>query len=182
MRLFEMCGAFHQPVIDELNQVLSDTFALYFKTHTYHWNVEGMFFHSLHDLFGKQYTEMWESIDEIAEQIRQLGAKPATAMKDMMPTVITNGRPDMSAKDMIIDLRNGHSLIIDRLREAIRIAQNNGDEGTADLFIQRIKAHQKHMWMLASSAKEIIDSPAPVEDAVRSDISVASVLISVSRD
>ena len=31
--------------------VLADTYALYFKTHVYHWNVTGPRFHDLHALF-----------------------------------------------------------------------------------------------------------------------------------
>jgi starvation-inducible DNA-binding protein len=38
-----------------LKKVLANTFVMYFKTHTYHWNVEGMFFPQLHEFFGNLY-------------------------------------------------------------------------------------------------------------------------------
>ena len=42
---------------DSLKVVLADTFVLYFKTHSFHWNVTGPHFKSLHEMFEEQYTE-----------------------------------------------------------------------------------------------------------------------------
>ncbi|AFC73561.1 ferroxidase [Rickettsia montanensis str. OSU 85-930] len=38
-------------VVKALEQILADSYALYFKTQNYHWNVEGAEFRSLHLLF-----------------------------------------------------------------------------------------------------------------------------------
>lgn len=51
-------------IADALQKVLADSFVLYFKTHSFHWNVTGAHFKSLHDLFEEQYTEVWEANDE----------------------------------------------------------------------------------------------------------------------
>ena len=59
--------------IDALRKVLGETYALYFKTHGYHWNVTGPRFKALHELFMEQYTELWQALDELAERIRALG-------------------------------------------------------------------------------------------------------------
>jgi len=56
-----------------LSRLLADTYAVYLKTHGYHWNVRGPNFAALHALFMEQYTEMWNAIDEVAERIRALG-------------------------------------------------------------------------------------------------------------
>ena len=57
-----------------LSKLLSDTFMLYLKTHNFHWNVRGPMFQTLHLMFETQYTELWTSIDIIAERIRSLDA------------------------------------------------------------------------------------------------------------
>ena len=54
---------------DALRRALADTYALYGKTHGYHWNVVGPQFPQLHELFSQQYTEMWTALDELAEQV-----------------------------------------------------------------------------------------------------------------
>ena len=60
-------------VAASLNSTLADTYALYMKTHAYHWNVTGPQFHTLHIMFEEQYREMWTALDEIAERVRALG-------------------------------------------------------------------------------------------------------------
>ena len=57
-------------VAEGLNKVLADTFVLYFKTHSFHWNVTGPRFHSLHEMFEEQYTEMWEAMDVLADLLK----------------------------------------------------------------------------------------------------------------
>ncbi len=59
-----------EAVANALSRVLADGYVLYLKTHNYHWNVTGKLFHSLHEQFEEQYTELAEAIDEIAERIR----------------------------------------------------------------------------------------------------------------
>ena len=49
-------------------------FTFYLKAHFFHWNVEGINFRELHDLFGTIYEEVYDSIDDFAEKIRSLGA------------------------------------------------------------------------------------------------------------
>ncbi len=56
-----------------LSRLLADTYVLYGKTHGFHWNVTGPMFNTLHLMFMDQYTELWNSLDEIAERIRALG-------------------------------------------------------------------------------------------------------------
>ena len=55
-----------------LTKVLADSYAVYLKTHGYHWNVRGPNFGALHALFMDKYTEMWGALDLIAERIRAL--------------------------------------------------------------------------------------------------------------
>src|SRR5690349_6729748 len=50
-----------------LSVVLADAVVLYTKTRKFHWNVKGESFMELHLLFEKQYNELEEAIDEIAE-------------------------------------------------------------------------------------------------------------------
>src|SRR3546814_8527897 len=56
-----------------LARVLADTYTLYLTTHNFHWNVTGPMFNTLHAMFMTQYTELWTSVDLIAERIRSLG-------------------------------------------------------------------------------------------------------------
>jgi len=63
-------------IVHGLSRVLADSYSLYLKTHSYHWNVVGPMFHSLHAMFMDEYSELALAVDEIAERIRALGRRP----------------------------------------------------------------------------------------------------------
>jgi len=135
-----------------LKRLLGETYALYIKTHGYHWNVTGPRFQSLHDMFMTQYTELWTALDEIAERIRALGEfAPASSAEMMEPASITsdNGVPDAEA--MIANLARGHEAIARAARDGIKAASEVGDEVTADMMTQRATIADKTAWMLRSS-------------------------------
>ena len=46
---------------------------LYLATLSYHWNVTGPRFLSLHKLFRKQYTQLFKHLDALSENIRAKG-------------------------------------------------------------------------------------------------------------
>lgn len=141
-------------IVDILKHILGDTFVVYFKTHSYHWNVEGPHFQSLHEMFEEQYREMWEAMDEIAERIRALGAyapmTPAELAKASDMQDASNIPNDIA---MAKDLAKDHMTISKHLAEAIESCSEMGDEGTADMLIARQKFHEKTAWMLNATAK-----------------------------
>lgn len=137
-------------VAGALNGVLADTYALYQKTHAYHWNVTGPQFPTLHELFGQQYQEMWTALDEIAERVRALGEfAPASgkAFAAMTEIESVEGEPP-EAMDMVRSLLKGHETLIRRARAAFDTAEEAGDAASADLLTQRLRIHEKTAWML----------------------------------
>lgn len=60
-------------IASELSKLLADSYTLYLKTHSFHWNVTGPSFQTLHTMFESQYTELSSAVDVIAERIRALG-------------------------------------------------------------------------------------------------------------
>src|SRR5699024_9474201 len=71
-----------EAIAKALSKVLADSYVLYLKTHNYHWNVTDKLFHSLHEQFEEQYTELADAIDEIAERIRALGVRAPGTYKE----------------------------------------------------------------------------------------------------
>lgn len=57
---------------DKLKQVLGTSFAFYIKAAGFHWNIEGPNFPQYHAFLGDLYNEVYGSIDQLAEIIRQL--------------------------------------------------------------------------------------------------------------
>src|SRR6218665_3627433 len=59
-------------IAEHLSKLLADNYSLYLKTHSFHWNITGSMFNSLHVMFETQYNELWLANDVIAERIRAL--------------------------------------------------------------------------------------------------------------
>jgi starvation-inducible DNA-binding protein len=139
---------------DALQKALADSFVLYFKTHSFHWNVEGPHFHALHIMFEGQYNEIWTALDELAERMRALDEYAPISYTEMIQNAhIDEGSQMPSAMDMSKILAEDNLAVADTLQSALEIAQEAGDEASADLMIVRIAAHEKAAWMLRSTAK-----------------------------
>jgi len=142
-------------VAEALNATLSDTYAVYMKTHAYHWNVTGPQFHTLHVMFEEQYREMWAALDEIAERVRALGVFAPVSGKQFseMSAIDNADTSPPSATTMVERLLADHETLIKRAREGLSIAEEAGDAASADLLTVRIQTHEKTAWMLRSMAQ-----------------------------
>ncbi|WGM30036.1 Dps family protein [Brevundimonas sp. NIBR11] len=139
-------------VVQELSKVLADSFALYLKTHGYHWNVRGPEFFSYHTLLEEQYREIWAALDTIAERIRALGEfAPQAHSAFANLTSIKDGDPENDAPTMLKELMKDHETVIATCRAALTVADDDGDDVSVDLLTQRLSAHEKAAWMLRST-------------------------------
>jgi starvation-inducible DNA-binding protein len=145
-----------QAVATELSKLLADEFVLYTKTRNAHWNVEGPDFHTKHIFFEKQYEQLDETMDSVAERIRQLGHyAPATLQGFLQLTHLTEklGQPNDSL-GFIRELLTDHENIIIFLRENInRFANEYGDAGTSDFITGLMEEHEAMAWMLRAHLK-----------------------------
>lgn len=139
-------------VAQELSKVLADSFAVYLKTHGYHWNVRGPEFFTLHTLLEQQYRDIWTALDDIAERIRALGEFAPQAHSTFANlTSIQDGNPDKDAPAMLKELMQDHETLIATCRAALTAADDEGDDVSVDLLTQRLSAHEKFAWMLRST-------------------------------
>lgn len=140
-----------EQIAEGLSRLLADSYTLYLKTHNFHWNVTGPMFNTLHVMFMDQYTELWNSLDLIAERIRALGfPAPGTYREFVKLTVIKESEGVPSATDMIKQLVAGQEAVIKTARSIFPVADKASDEPTADLLTQRLQIHEKNAWMLRS--------------------------------
>jgi len=140
-----------QRIAAGLAHLLADNYTLYLKTHSFHWNVKGPMFQTLHLMFMEQYNELWLALDQIAERIRALGLPaPGTSSEFAKLTSIaeTPGAPD--AKEMVRLLVQGHEAVAKTARKIFPAVEKANDEATADLLTQRLQVHEKTAWMLRS--------------------------------
>ncbi len=142
----------NKPVANELKKLLADSYVLYLKTQNYHWNVTGVNFKSLHDLFQLQYEDLTLAVDEIAERIRTLGEIAPGSFKSFLElTSLEEANDNITAEQMVKDLSSDQEKILNTLKTALKAAQNAEDEATIGILVDRITIHEKNKWMLDSS-------------------------------
>src|SRR6056297_3143758 len=138
-------------IADELSKVLADSYMLYLKTHNFHWNVTGEHFHSLHEQFEEQYTELADAIDEIAERIRALGHRAQGSYREFNEiTTIKEDTDQPKAMEMVRRLAVDNETVLRTAREALPACEKAGDEASIDLITERLHTHSKTAWMLRS--------------------------------
>ncbi|HEY7759101.1 MAG TPA: Dps family protein [Burkholderiales bacterium] len=136
-----------------LTHVLADSYALYLKTHNFHWNVEGPRFRDLHLMFEEQYTELAGAVDLIAERIRALGEyAPGSFGQFARLSSVKDANGVPKAEEMVKQLADDHETVEQTIRSALPAAQRAGDEVTVAVLIDRLAVHEKTAWMLHSLA------------------------------
>ena len=136
---------------EALSPVLANTFILSLKTQSFHWNVTGPMFYTLHSMFEEQYNELWQAGDAIAERIRTLGAAAPGSYREFSKlTYLRESEAVPSATGMIGELLSDHETSARTVRTALAIARSVVDAATEDLLTQRLLAHEKAAWMLRS--------------------------------
>ena len=141
-------------VIDGLNLVVADSYALMALTHLAHWNVEGPDFFPLHKAFQEQYENLFEAIDEVAERVRALDAYAIGGLSTFAKVAqMEEFKSPMPQKDYVAALIVAHEKVLDDATRTRDIAAEGSDLQTQDLMIKRLQWHQKALWMLKSYLK-----------------------------
>jgi starvation-inducible DNA-binding protein len=140
-----------EQLIEQLKIILGTNFGLYFKAHTFHWNVEGPNFMEYHTFLGTFYEGVFANTDPIAEHIRALGSYAPTTLARMMElSKVQDLVAIPSPLIMMSELAQDNDKYIMELRTGIALA-DAADEPAVGNFLQDIlDAHQKHGWMLKS--------------------------------
>lgn len=133
-----------------LNELLADEYVLYTKSRNFHWNVTGPNFAELHAFFEKQYGELNEIVDEVAERVRQLGGVSAGSLKEFLDAtrLKESAGARKSESKMIGELLHDHEAVIRQIRDDAEKTARLGDAGTNDFLVGLMEQHEKMAWML----------------------------------
>lgn len=147
--------AANSAISDHLTQALRETMVATAKAQTFHWNVEGMSFGPLHDLFQTIYEDHFEAQDVLAERIRAIGAHADGRLSAAVAaSSIREGEIAMDARDMVRELMRDQRALSATSISVARVAETHGDLVTNDLCIERAQVHDKFAWILESHVTE----------------------------
>ena len=132
-----------------LNVIVANAAVFYYKLHNYHWFVTGKQFFTLHNKFEELYDHWTELMDDVAERLLTIGGRPpatlAEALKDATIQEET-GKP--SPAEMVQHTLEDMKSQLTVMREAIVLAEESEDRGTANVLDEFCDAIEKTIWML----------------------------------
>ena len=141
-----------EKLIDLANQQLASTSDLYTQVKQAHWNVKGIHFFQLHELFDSVAAEILPYVDMIAERITALGGY---AMGTVRMAAKSSKQPEYPT-----DATAGHEhleAVVERVaayakstREAIESSSDIGDPTTEDMFTEISRGVDKQLYFLES--------------------------------
>ena len=137
-------------IIQQLNQTLADTTVLLTHARFAHWNVKGMAFYGLHDLFEEIAETFEEHVDLIAERITALGGQAqgtagmavGNCRLPAMPTNVITGREFIQVLAERIAIHDAN------LTQTVLTATEWNDVDTADLLNEISREVSEALWFL----------------------------------
>lgn len=137
---------------ESLRVVLAHTFLLYFKAHSFHWNVQGPLFYPMHQFFGALYIQVFAEVDTTAEQIRALGEMAPGSIRDLLGILGTaNDTNDIipyNVTTMVGLLIEQNEMVLKSLYAAHDSAAEEQHDGVVNFIEAAIDAHAKIAWQL----------------------------------
>jgi len=140
-------------LISALGKLYADNFVLYYKSHVYHFNVEGATFAQDHGLLEELYTFLWESHDTIGELIRQEDKLVTVTLKSVLEITSLNEAKStkISSAVMFGDLITDIQDVLDCAQYVYDTAENEGCGGTSTAVGDYLKALSKINWKLKAT-------------------------------
>lgn len=137
-------------VITLLNQTLAATLDLKTQAKQAHWNVKGMDFYQLHELFDELAGELEDYVDMVAERITALGGTAlGTARTAAAASILPEYPLDaVSGAEHVTALAERFAAYAKHVREAIDQTDDQGDADTADLYTEISRTVDKRLWFL----------------------------------
>ncbi|HEX8266824.1 MAG TPA: ferritin-like domain-containing protein [Pyrinomonadaceae bacterium] len=122
-------GKVKQEIVEAINPLIADGFALYEKTKNFSLNAAGSHNPDNKFLFGEQAEEIFASVDTLAEQVRQIGATPLRSISHSgeLQSVENYNGDFLSPGEMIAELIAGNQQIAASLLVAAKICEKMYD-------------------------------------------------------
>jgi starvation-inducible DNA-binding protein len=134
---------------------LANTFVMYYKTHAYHWNVEGVHFPQLHSFFEMIYSDVYEAIDPFAEELRKLDTYAPISLMELYnyKTITEDTVKPKTSREMLLNLLLANADILTGLTSLFDEATKQKQQGLANFVADRMDKHKKWEWQLHATIK-----------------------------
>ncbi len=137
-------------IVEAVNPLIADAFALYVKTKNFHWHLSGPRFRDYHLLFDEQADAILESIDVLAERVRKIGGTSIRSIDHIrrLQTIPDDDENLVPAAEMIRRLLNDNRRMVERQRAAVELSERCGDSPTSNILQDILDQTERRVWFL----------------------------------
>jgi starvation-inducible DNA-binding protein len=142
-------------VAAELNKLAADAFALYVKTKNFHWHMSGPHFRDYHLLLDDQATQIFATIDPLAERSRKLGQTTLRSIGHIarLARVADDDSEFVSPANMLLELVNDNREFTSNLRVAHEVAEERKDAATTSILEIYLDESERRTWFLFEASR-----------------------------
>ena len=139
-------------MVELLNQLLADTLDLYSQIKQAHWNVRGIHFQSLHELYDEVAEVLPGFVDDLAERVGMLGgvalgtaraAAGTSRLPEIDRTLLKGDAATKAVAKRVAQVTNA-------CRSGIEKAGEAGDEVTVDILTEIARKLDEQLWFVES--------------------------------
>jgi starvation-inducible DNA-binding protein len=137
-------------VVEALNPLIADAFALYTKTKNFHWHVASSHFRDYHLLLDEQAESILNSIDPLAERVRRIGGMTIRSISHIhqLQSIADDNHDYVPPDKMIQELIKDNRHMAERQRAAIEICDKNRDSASSNALQEILNQTEKRIWFL----------------------------------
>ena len=142
-------------IATELNALVADAVALYFKTKNFHWHMSGPHFRDYHLMLDEQADQIFATIDPLAERVRKLGRTTLRSIghASRLSRVADDDADFVSPYQMLNSLVADNKAMAAAMRKAHDVCDDHKDVGSASLLEVFIDETERRTWFLFEAAR-----------------------------
>lgn len=139
-----------EKLVNAVNPLIADAFALYLKTKNFHWHLASSHFRDYHLLFDEQADSIFAGIDPLAERLRKIGGTTLRSIGHVsrVQTIRDNNDDFVPADRMIAELLADNQRMAAAQRAAIDVCDDNRDTPTGNLLQEILDETERRVWFL----------------------------------
>src|SRR5262249_5182551 len=137
-------------VVEAVNPLIADAYALYVKTKNFHWHLAGSHFRDYHLLFDEQADSIFASIDPLAERVRRIGGTTIRSIAHIgqLQTIADDNDDFLPAGQMAKRRLKDNEHINRMIRNAIGVCDKNRDSATSNALQEILDKTERRKWFL----------------------------------
>jgi starvation-inducible DNA-binding protein len=137
-------------IVEAVNPIIADAFALFTKTKNYHWHIASSHFRDYHLLLDEQADSIMDSVDPLAERVRRIGGTTIRSIAHIsqLQSIADDNHDFVPPDKMIQDLIRDNRHLAERQRAAIDICEDNRDTATSNTLQEILNETEKRIWFL----------------------------------